>query len=115
MNTTYDIAQLAAGGVAALVALAIMLQKVITTWQSGRAETSVITLMHTELQRLSEQNAKLSEELNKLQLEIVKLNGELRALTMENQRLHGEVTTLTGEVARLQAVLQQGARNGLTS
>ena len=110
-----DVAQLAAGGVAALITLAFLLQKFINNWNSARAENSVIGIMHTELERLSEQNTKLSTELNKLQLEIITLNTELRKLSSENQKLHSEVTTLTGEVARLQAVLQQGAQNGSTS
>jgi peptidoglycan hydrolase CwlO-like protein len=111
----FDIAQVAAGGVAALITLAFLLQKFINNWNSARAENSVIGIMHTELERLSEQNTKLSAELNKLQLEIITLNGELRKLSSENQKLHSEVTVLTGEVARLQAVLQQGAQNGRTS
>jgi peptidoglycan hydrolase CwlO-like protein len=115
MENSFDVAQLAAGGVAALIALAVFLQKFFINWQSSRAENSVIGLMHTELERLSEQNSKLSSELNKLQLEIITLNGELRKLTTENQRLHSEVTALTGEVARFQAVLKQGGTNGSTS
>jgi peptidoglycan hydrolase CwlO-like protein len=110
-----DVAQLAAGGVAALITLAFLLQKFLNNWNSSRAENSVIGIMHTELERLSEQNTKLSTELNKLQLEIITLNTELRKLSSENQKLHSEVTALTGEVARLQAVLQQGAHNGRTS
>ena len=110
-----DVAQIAAGGVAALITLAFLLQKFLNNWNSSRAENSVIGIMHTELERLSEQNTKLSTELNKLQLEIITLNGELRKLSSENQKLHSEVTALTGEVARLQAVLQQGAHNGRTS
>ena len=110
-----DVAQIAAGGVAALITLAFLLQKFVNNWNSARAENSVIGIMHTELERLSEQNTKLSSELNKLQLEIITLNTELRKLSSENQKLHSEVTALTGEVARLQAVLQQGAQNGRTS
>jgi len=110
-----DVAQLAAGGVAALITLAFLLQKFINNWNSSRAENSVIGIMHAELERLSEQNTKLSSELNKLQLEIITLNGELRKLSSENQKLHSEVIALTSEVARLQAVLQQGAQNGRTS
>jgi len=110
-----DVAQIAAGGVAALITLAFLLQKFLNNWNSSRAENSVIGIMHTELERLSEQNTKLSTELNKLQLEIITLNTELRKLNSENQKLHSEVTALTGEVARLQAVLQQGGRHGSTS
>ncbi len=112
---TSQIAQLAAGGAAGLIAIAIFVQKFINTWQSNKAENSVITIMHTELERMAEQNSRLSEELGKLQVELIELNKELRILAQENQRLHSEVTALTGEVARLQAILQRGANNAVSS
>jgi predicted nuclease with TOPRIM domain len=62
--------------------------------------------MHLELERMSEQNTKLSEELNNLQISVIDLNKQLRIITLENQRLHEEVTNLTGEVTRLQALLK---------
>lgn len=111
----YQVAQYAAGGAAGLVAVALFLQKFLTSWQSNKAETSVIGMMHTELERMAEQNTRLSEELGKLQQEIIQLNKELRALTKENQRLHSEVTMLTSEVARLQTILQRGAHSDFTS
>lgn len=90
-----------------LIAMAFLLQKLLTGWKSSRTEGSVISLMHTELERMSEQNTKLSVELGKLQADIISLNKELRTLTTENQRLHSEVVTLTGEVALLQTMLQR--------
>jgi hypothetical protein len=63
-----------------LVALAVMgvfigAQKILKNWRSTEAETSIITLMHTELERMSEQNTKLSVELGRLHSEIIALNG----------------------------------------
>lgn len=112
--STLDLAQLIAGAAAALIALAIFAQKFLNTWQSNKAENSVINLMHTELERMSEQNAHLSEELGKLQQEIIKLNRQLRELTQENQKLHAEVATLTVELNKLYAALQ-GGQNGSSS
>ena len=106
MINTSDIAQLAAGGAAGLVAVAIGIQKFISIWQTNRAEGSILSIMHDELERMSEQNTKLSTELGKLQEEIIALNAELRKLTAENQRLHTEVVSLTTEVSRLQNMLR---------
>lgn len=106
MVNTSDIAQLAAGGAAGLVAIAFGIQKFITIWQTNRAEGSMLTIMHGELERMNEQNIKLSTELGRLHQEIIKLNKELRNLTSENQRLHSEVASLTEEVTRLHNLLK---------
>ena len=106
MVNTSDIAQLAAGGAAGLVAVAFGIQKFITIWQTNRAEGSMLTIMHGELERMNEQNTKLSTELGRLQQEIITLNGELRKLSAENQRLHTELVSLTNEVTRLQTMLK---------
>lgn len=103
------IAQYAGGTTVGLLALAYVLQKFLTGWKTDKAETSVLTLMHNELERMSEQNTTLSNELGKLQKEVISLNKELRTLTTENQRLHSEVATLTGEVSRLQRMLSKGS------
>jgi len=114
INSTSELATLAAAAVGALVSIAFAAQKVIGTWKGSQAETSIIGLMHTELERLSEQNTKLSVELGKLQEEIIGLNKALRDLTVENQSLHTQVQSLTAEVTRLQAVLSGGV-NGSSS
>lgn len=103
------LAEYAAGIAAGLLGVAFLLQKFLVGWKSDKTESSVISLMHSELERMSEQNTKLSTELGKLQAEVIELNKQLRTLTAENQRLHSEVATLTGEVSRLQAILQKGA------
>jgi predicted nuclease with TOPRIM domain len=95
-----------------LVALAVIgvfigLQKILKNWRSTEAETSIITLMHTELERMSEQNTKLSIELGRLHTEIIALNSELQKLTMENQCLQREVIALTTEISNLKNLTQK--------
>lgn len=90
--------------VSGLIALAIItvfigIQKLIKEWRSTNAETSIITLMHSELERMSEQNTALSVELGRLHTEVIALNQELQKLTVENQRLQTEVCALTAEVS----------------
>lgn len=110
-----SIPEMAAGMVIALIAIAFGLQKLFKSWKETNTESSVMTIMHTELERMARQNATLSKELNKLQLEIVELNRELRKLTVENQRLHSEVQALTGEVTRLQLTLTKYQSQGDTN
>ena len=100
--------QVIAGLVVGFGGIALGLQKLVKSWKTTGAETSVVDLLHTELTRLSAQNSQLAIELNKLQIEVIALNKELRNLTAENQRLHMEVKVLTSEVHRLQNILQQG-------
>lgn len=85
----------------AVVAFSVGIQKLLRDWKSTNAETSIITLMHTELERMSEQNGVLSKELNRLQQEILVLNNQLSQLCIENQRLQTEVVALTDEVSKL--------------
>jgi predicted nuclease with TOPRIM domain len=85
----------------AVVAFSVGIQKLLKDWKSTHAETSVITLMHTELERMSEQNGLLSTELNRLQQEMIVLNTQLSQLCVENQRLQTEVVALTEEISKL--------------
>lgn len=98
-------------GALAIVTVFVGIQKLVKDWQSTSAETSVITLMHTELERMSEQNTALSVELGRLHTEVIALNQQLQKLTIENQALQAEVIALTKEVTRLQAVLHTGDTN----
>ena len=96
----------ASGAIAvSLVAIAFGIQKLLKGWKETSAESNVLTLMHSELERMSTQNSTLSKELNKLQLELVALNKELYNLSIENQRLHSEVSRLTTEINRLKPML----------
>lgn len=97
------------GGIfAGVLAITLLFQKLLTVVKSDKAENSMIGLMHSELERMSEQNTTLSVELGKLQQDLIELNKELRILSSENQRLHSEVVALTAEVTRLRAALKEG-------
>lgn len=111
-NNASDIAQAATLIAVAIIGAIMALQKILKGFKETATETNIISLMHTELERLSVQNTRLAEELNKLQLEIMSLNKELRNLTSENQRLHTEVSSLTAEVGRLQQILQRNNIQG---
>lgn len=87
----------------AVVAFSVGIQKLLRDWKSTGAETSIITLMHTELERMSDQNGLLSKELNRLQQEMIVLNTQISQLCVENQRLQTEVVALTNEVSKLRS------------
>lgn len=108
-NISFSEALIAAGSIAvALMGLAYTFQRFITGWKSNGTENNMLTMLHNELERMSEQNSKLMTELEKLQSEVLKLNAELYKLTRENQNLHSEVSRLTSEVSRLQRLMPGG-------
>jgi peptidoglycan hydrolase CwlO-like protein len=82
----------------AIIALSVGIQKLIKDWRSTDAETSVIEMMHKELERMGTQNAKLTDELTKLQNDIVELNSQLTKLNIENNKLQEEIAALTSEL-----------------
>ena len=102
-NIIAEYAAVIAFGVFGLV---IGIQKLLKGWKETGAESSIITLMHQELERLSAQNKILLTELSSLQSEIIKLNRELRTMSDENQKLHAEVVSLSAEVSRLRELLK---------
>lgn len=83
----------------AVIAVFVGVKKLLKDWRSIDAETSIITLMHIELERMSEQNTALSTELGRLHTEVINLSQELQKLTLENQRLQTEVCALTQEIS----------------
>lgn len=95
VNNTIEVLGLVA---LAILAVFIGIQKLVKDWRSTSAETSIITLMHTELERMSEQNTALSTELGRLHTEVIALNQQLQKLTIENQRLQTEVCALTEQI-----------------
>jgi len=95
----------------AIIAALFVFKKLMKDWLSTDIESNLIKLMHTELERLSEQNTALSLELGRLHTEVIALNHELQKLTLENQRLQTEVIALTNEVSGLK-LLRQGNTNG---
>lgn len=100
MIDTTEVIQVASALAAGLVGMAFGLQKLFKGWKETSAETSVIKLMHGELERLAKQNTVLSTELGKLQTEILALNTQIQTLSLENQRLHQEVSRLTAQLDR---------------
>lgn len=92
----------------AIISIVIATQKLLKDWRSNSAETSVISLMHTELERLNKQNTTLSVELGRLHDEVINLNHQLQQLTAENQSLQLEVIALTKELARFKSMLNKG-------
>ena len=99
------IAEYAAAIAFGIFGLVLGIQKLLKGWKETGAESSVITLMHQELERMAAQNRVLLTELSSLQAEIIKLNRELRTMTDENQKLHTEVVSLSAEVGRLRDLL----------
>lgn len=93
-----------------LMGLIVGLQKVLKGWKETSTESSILTMMHDELNRMSSHNKILAEELSKFQLEVIKLNNQLTDLTMENHRLHNEIVTLTKEVNRLQKIIEETSK-----
>ena len=108
MNITEpsQIAQAAAAGAAALVGLAFGLQKVLKSWKETGAETSVISLMHAELERLSKHNSTLATELHNLQTQLLNLNRNLIEVTAENTRLREEIQSLKEHLERFNSTHQ---------
>lgn len=95
-----------------LIAIAVIaayfgINSIIKSSKSSQAESSIITIMHSELERMSDQNTRLSQELGRLHQEVILLNQELQKLTIENQRLQVEVVALTQEVSRFKELAAQ--------
>lgn len=105
-NTAFFTTEIAAI-VFAVGGIALGIQKLIKYWSITSAESSVVKMMHTELERVGHQNKLLAEELNKLQLEIIALNKELRNLSIENSKLHEQIYNFSSEVCRLQSLLNK--------
>ena len=95
----------------AIIASLFVFKKLIKDWLSTDTESNVIKIMHTELERMSEQNTALSLELGRLHTEVIALNHELQKLTLENKQLQIEVVNLTTEVNNFKK-LRIGVKDG---
>lgn len=94
----------------AIISIVVAYKKITKDWKVDATETSIISLMHNELQRMSKQNSMLSTEIGRLHENILTLNRQLHELTTENQRLQSEVIALTNEVSDLKdSMLKKGA------
>jgi hypothetical protein len=105
MDLAFGPSETLAAVAAGVVGVVVGIQTIMKGWKESRTESSIITLMHTELERMSSQNILLSSELNKLQIEIIHLNKEIRDLSVENQKLYREVASITSEVSLLREVI----------
>lgn len=99
----------------AVIIVFVSVRKFIKDYTNSNTESSIIALMHTELERMAQQNTALSIELGRLHTEVINLNHQLQKLTVENQSLHSEITLLTKELTRLQLLIQKGGFNDLTN
>ena len=88
-----------------IVTLSLGAQQILKRWKSTSAENTVLTLLHSELERMAVQNKLLSSYVNALQLEATKINSELGKLQVENQKLHTEVMILTRELISVRKAL----------
>lgn len=109
---TSSITQIAIAAVLALTGIAVGLQALLKNWKSSSTESALLTIMHTELSRMSAQNQTLSTEISKLQMELIKLSNQLSTLTRENQKLQGEVSSLNQEISRLHNLMITKSSSG---
>lgn len=107
LDTAFSWPEILAGLVLSIFLLAIGITKLINIFKGDSIQSSLITIMHQELDRLATQNKLLAEELNKLQIKILDLTKQLHSLTLENQKLHEEIAILTNEIGRLQLIIQE--------
>lgn len=97
--------ELIVSAIASLGVITFGIQALIKNWKSSATESSLLKMMHEELERMSLQNTALSNEIGKLQGELVTLSNQLSALTMENQKLQTEVASLNKEISRLHTIM----------
>lgn len=93
--------------IAGFGALTFGIQALVKNWKSSATESSLLKMMHEELERMSTQNTALSHEIGKLQGELVNLSNQLSTLTMENQKLQTEVASLNKEISRLHSLMME--------
>lgn len=78
----------AVGGLATgILAMAAVFQKAKKSYVSNDAETSVIQLLHTEVERLAAQNLTLARHLYDMQSQIIQLRTENQGLESQIVRL----------------------------
>ena len=106
-NETNYFTELIISVIAGLGALTFGIQALVKNWKSSATESSLLKMMHEELERMSAQNTALSHEIGKLQGELVTLSNQLSTLTMENQKLQVEVASLNKEISRLHSLMME--------
>ena len=106
-NETNYLTELIISVIAGLGALTFGIQALVKNWKISETETSLLKMMHEELERMSLQNTALSNEIGKLQTELVNLSTQLSGLTKENQKLQVEVSSLNNEISRLHSLMTE--------
>lgn len=93
---------------AALLISAMVVHLYLKKWKATEVESKLITILHNELGRYSEQNKRLDEQNQKLESRLVELhnrvselNSRISDLMKENDRLHSEVINLTIQIDRM--------------
>ncbi len=112
-----QITSLSAVAAGILTVIALLIQaflKYVKGTKAEKTEDSLLEMMHKELERMSKQNALLSEEIGKLQQELIRLNIQLMTLSMENKKLQQEVSSLNSEISRLHLIMAGGVKHGST-
>lgn len=105
IDFSFNPSDLSAAVVVGVIGAIVGVQTIMKGWKETKTESNIISLMHTELERMSTQNTVLTKELTNLQLEIIKLNKEIRDLSIENQKLYLEVSSINLEVSQLREVI----------
>lgn len=88
-----------------IVSLAFGAQQLVKRWKTTGAENSVLTMLHSELERMATQNKLLSSYVHALQIEAAQINSELGKMQVENRKLHTEVLILTNELINVRKAL----------
>lgn len=107
MELSNSVGEMVAAVGVGIVSLAFGAQQLLKRWKTTSAENTVLTLLHSELERMATQNKLLSSYVNALQLEAAKINSELGKLQVENQKLHTEVICLTNELIAVRRALNK--------
>jgi septal ring factor EnvC (AmiA/AmiB activator) len=85
-------------GALALVLLVIGLQKIVRDWKTTKAESDIISMLHEEIERMEQQNKKLSDELHGLQQKLISLSQDVTRLTIENNDLREKIADMMKEL-----------------
>ncbi len=87
-GVNYEAVGAAVGGaLTAVVAMGLSFQKAKKSWATTSAETSVISLLHVEVERLAAQNLTLARHLYDMQAQIIQLRTENQGLELQIVRL----------------------------
>lgn len=107
--STLDLGSKAAVLTAALVGIAVGLQRVVKSWKSTDAETTLVTLLHKELERLSKQNTSLSEQFAENQQKLVEISNAFTDSLKDKRELEVKITELQEQLKETNVRLEQSS------